>query len=116
VSASVQTMMRDYAAFRWPALNHKARVAQMARVLGFGHRRARSLYNNELGTAVRAEEIAAIAALRKGEAEDALRASQQNYRILEARIAALEALYASRDAEQGGEPLAALRHQARGQG
>jgi hypothetical protein len=113
VSASVQTMMRGYAADRWPALNHKARVAQMARVLGFGHRRARSLYNNELGTAVRAEEIAAIAALRKEEAHDAVGASQQNYRILEARIAALEALFGAGDKELAGESLAALRDQLR---
>lgn len=62
------------------------------------------------------QRLAAIAALRKEKADDALRASQQNYRLLETRLAALEALYQRIDPEHAGEFMAAYQSQARRQG
>lgn len=47
---------------------------------------------------------------------DAVRESQENYRVLEARIAQLEALYERIDPEQVREQVAAYRSQSRGQG
>lgn len=116
MSASAQAILRDYAGARWPALNHKGRMARLAGALGLGHRRVRSLYQNEAGVAVRADEMAAIAALRKAKADDALRASQQEYRALEARIAALEELFRAGDEDHHRPFMDAFRNAARGQG
>ncbi len=55
-----------------------------------------------------------VAALRKKEDAHALEQSQANYRLLEARIASLEALYERIDPEHVGEQVAAFRSQARG--
>ncbi len=93
--ASVQLMMRDYAAVRWPTLNHKGRMARLAGVLGFGHRRVKSLYCAELGTAVRADEYAAIAALHQRKIEEA---NRDDFQDLQARIARLEAALLAREA------------------
>jgi len=57
-----------------------------------------------------------LAKLKKVEAANALAESQANYRLLETRIAALEALYGRIDPEHVGEQVAAFRSQARGQG
>ncbi len=103
VPASVQVMMRDYAAVRWPTLNHKGRMARLAGVLGFGHRRVKSLYCAELGTAVRAEEYAAIAALRTTKIEEA---NRNDFQALQARIARLEAALLARKAGSHHGPLA----------
>lgn len=116
MSASAQAIMRDYAAFKWPSLNHKGRIASLARALGFGHRRTRSIYQNEPGVALRADELAAIETLRSKRADDAVGTSRENYRLLEARLARLEALFESVDPEFGGEFMAAYRAQLRGQG
>lgn len=116
MSATAQMMMRDYAGTRWPTLNHKGRIARLANTLGIGHRRVRSLYQNEPGVRLRADEMAAIEALRKVEADDAVRTSQQEYRALEARIASLEALFAAGDEEHGRPHLDALRSTASEQG
>lgn len=110
VSASAQIMLRDYASNRWPSLNHKARIGRLSGVLGFTPRRVRSLYQNEPGVRLRADEMAAIAALRR-EREEAenVRASQAEYRALETRIASLEALFAAVDEEHGRPFLDGLR-------
>lgn len=90
--ASVQMMMRDYAAVRWPSLNHKGRMSRLAGLLGLGHRRVRSLYCAEVGASVRADEFAAVAALRQRQIEEA---NRNDYQALQARIARLEsALFA----------------------
>ena len=114
VSTSVQATMRDYAAIRWPSLNHKGRIARLADTLGFGHRRTRALYQNELGTAVRADEMTAVAALRKGVA-DGRGDREAGYRLLEARIAALEELIAGIDPSLVGRALDRSRAQAHGE-
>lgn len=122
VPASVQLMMRDYAAFRWPALNHKGRMARLAAKLGFGHRRVKALYCGEQGTAIRADEYAAVAALHQREIEEA---NRNEYQALEARLARLEAALFTQDAEFHREQMAALRsavdgrrgdHESRGPG
>ncbi len=117
VSASAQIMLRDYAGDRWPSLNHKGRMGRLASALGFTPRRVRSLYQNEPGVRLHADEMAAIAKLRH-EREEAknVRASQAEYRALEARIAALEALFAAGDEEHGRPYLDAIRAAAFGNG
>lgn len=115
MSATANALLRDYAGLKWPSMNHKGRIGRLVRELGFGHRRVRAIYNNEPGVSLRADEMAAIAALRKEET-DALRQSQENYRLLETRIAALEALYEHVDEAFGSEHMAALRASTRGQG
>lgn len=104
MSASAQTMMREYAAFRWPTVNHKGRVAKLARQLGFNHRRVRAIYQNETGVSLRADEMAAIAALQKVE-----EANRNDFQALQARIARLEAALFQSDAEFHFEQVAALR-------
>jgi hypothetical protein len=106
VTASVQVMMREYSAVRWPTLNHKGRMARLAGVLGFGHRRVKSLYCAETGTAVRADEFAAIAALHQRKIEEA---NRNDFQALQARIARLEAALLSQDEGFHHEQVAALR-------
>lgn len=84
MSASAQTLMREYAAFEWPTLNHKGRMAKLAKALGFGHRRVRAIYQNEDGISVRADEMAAIEALREE--------ARHEYRDLAQLAASLQAL------------------------
>jgi dTDP-4-amino-4,6-dideoxygalactose transaminase len=116
MSAAAQTILREYAAVKWPTINHKGRMAKLAKALGFGHRRVRAVYQNEPGISLRADELQAITALRRQEEANALEQSQANYRLLEARLAALEELYSRIDPEHTGEHMAAYRAQARGQG
>lgn len=106
VSASVQTMMRDYSAVRWPTLNHKGRMARLAGVLGFGHRRVKSLYCAEPGTAIRADEYAAVEALQQRQIEEA---NRHDFQALQARIARLEAALLAQDEEFHSGQVAALR-------
>jgi hypothetical protein len=111
MSATAQTMMRDYAGTRWPSLNHKGRMSRLAGVLGFGHRRVRSIYQNEPGLSLRADEMAAIAALREQKIEEANRNAFQD---LQARIARLEAALFAQDEEFHHEQVAAFRAAADG--
>lgn len=99
LTAATQAILRDYAGSRWPSLNHKGRIARLAGVLGFGHRRVRSLYQNEPGVAMRAEEAARIQALKE-------EANERADLAFEARIAALEAELAALRAEVAGAALA----------
>lgn len=102
MSASAQTLMREYAAFEWPTLNHKGRMAKLAKALGFGHRRVRALYQNEDGISVRADEMAAIEALRE-------EANRNEFQDLQARIARLEAALFAQDEEFHSDQVAAFR-------
>lgn len=106
MSATAQTMMRDYAGTRWPSLNHKGRMSRLAGVLGFGHRRVRSIYQNEPGLSLRADEMAAIAALRTRKIEEA---NRNDFQALQARIARLEAALFAQDESFHHEQVAALR-------
>jgi hypothetical protein len=111
MSATAQLMMRDYAGTRWPSLNHKGRMSRLASVLGFGHRRVRSIYQNEPGLSLRADEMAAIAALQERKIEEANRHAFQD---LQARIARLEAALFAQDEEFHHEQMDALRSAATG--
>ena len=106
MSATAQTMMRDYAGTRWPSLNHKGRMSRLAGVLGFGHRRVRSIYQNEPGLSLRADEMAAIAALREQKIEEA---NRNAFADLQGRIARLEAALFAQDEEFHQHQMAALR-------
>lgn len=108
-------MLRTYAAEAWPRINHKGRLRELSKLLPWGPRRVRAIYNGESGVSLKADESEAIHALT-GEAKRAVEQSQANYRTLEARIAQLEALYERIDPEHVGEQVAAFRAQARGQG
>jgi hypothetical protein len=92
MNAVTQDILRDYAGHKWPGLNHKGRIARLAGHLGFAHRRVRSLYQNEPGIRVRADEAARIEALR--EEQHAIADTG-----LEARLAALEEELATLRAE-----------------
>lgn len=114
MNAAAQTNLRTYAAFRWPELNHKGRLRHLVRLLHtWTARRVRAVYNGEAGVSLRADERVDIAEIT-GEA-DAVRRSQENYRALEARLAALEALYSRFDPELVGEYVAGARAFARGE-
>lgn len=109
----VSIALRDYAGRTWPTLNHKGRMAQLARRLGLGHRRVRSIYQNEPGVALRAEEASAIAALRQEQ-----ESTTDAYLALETRVARLEAYLATQDEGFHGPQMAALgavNHARRGQ-
>jgi hypothetical protein len=109
MSANAQTMMREYAAVRWPTMNHKGRIARLAGVLGFGHRRTRSLYQNELGVSLRADELAAIAALRRGDEDN-----RNDFQDLQSRVARLEAALAAVDEDFFDPQMAAYREALHG--
>jgi hypothetical protein len=106
MSSAAQTVMREYAAFEWPTMNHKGRIAQLARRLGIGHRRVRSIYQNELGVSLRADEMAAIAALERTAAAD--EENRDAFMALQARVARLEAALAAVDAALLDQPVATI--------
>lgn len=68
MSATATMTMRDYAGREWPAESHKARITRLARKLGWGHRRTRSLYNGE-PVALRADEFARLQQLTEARNE-----------------------------------------------
>lgn len=103
--------MREYAGRRWPTMNHKGRMSRLAGVLRMGHRRVRSIYQNEFGVRLRADEMAAIEALRERQIEEA---NQNDFQALQARIARLEAALFAQDEEFHHEQVAALRSAADG--
>jgi len=107
MSATASAMLRDYAADRWPTLNHKGRMSRLAYKLQWTFRRVRSIYQNEDRARLRADELAAIQQLKAEEA-----AHEQ--RTLEARIASIEALLFGSDPDFHSEQVAAFRSQALG--
>jgi hypothetical protein len=111
MSATAQTMLRDYAGIRWPSLNHKGRIARLAGLLGMGHRRVRSLYQNEPGVSLRADEMAAIAELSQRKIEEA---NRNDFEALQERIARLEAALFAQDEEFHHDQMAGLRQAADG--
>lgn len=107
MSASAQTMLREYAGQRWPTMNHKGRMSRLATILNWGHRRVRTVYQNEMGARLRADEMAAIEALRA-------EANKSEFAALEDRLAALEAAFARIDPEHVEPHLAAFREAING--
>ena len=107
--------LRTYAAWAWPKFNHKGRLRELSKLLPWGHRRVRAIYNGESGVSLKADESEAIHVLT-AEASHALAKSQEEYRTLEARIAALEAFFQAGDEEHGGPLLDGYRAFALGQG
>jgi hypothetical protein len=91
MTAAAQTTLRDYAAAEWPRLNHKARLAKLARRLPWSDRRVRAIYNGEAGVSLRAGEQADLDALI-GEA-------RHEYRDLAQLAASLHALLYGPDAD-----------------
>jgi len=83
MSSTAQFALREYAGNRWPTLNHKGRIARLAGHLGFGHRRLRSLYQNEPGVRLRADEMAAIEGLQHTKLDEA---NRNDFQALQARI------------------------------
>ncbi len=104
MSTAAQTLMREYAGLRWPSMNHKGRIARLAGVLGFTHRRTRSLYQNEPGARLRADELASIEALNRRIEEG----NRNEFAILQSRVARLEAALLRQDEEFHSEQMAAF--------
>lgn len=105
---AAQTDLRLYAAERWPTLNHKGRLRELARELAnWTARRVRAVYNAEQGVSLRAGERADIEALVEEENRDA-------FEDLQARIARLEAALFAQDEEFHREQVAAFRAAADG--
>jgi hypothetical protein len=111
VSASAQLMLRDYAGQRWPTGNHKFRMTRLADVLGLSFRRVRSIYQGDPAVRLRADEMAAIEALRNAEAEEANRAE---FTALEDRVARLEAALFAIDEEFHSPQVAGFRQATNG--
>src|SRR5690606_6385386 len=86
---NAQNILRGYAADRWPALNHKGRISRLAGTLRWGFRRVRSLYNNEQGVRVRADEMAALEGLKLTPIQEA---NIHDFQALQERVARLEAM------------------------
>jgi hypothetical protein len=107
MATEAYSALRNYAGLRWPTLNHKGRMSRLAGVLNLGHRRVRSLYQNEPGVRVRADEMERIQRLEQARAEGTHRddiASLQN------RIARLEAVLFERETTSD---FAGLAHEGR---
>lgn len=122
---TASAVLRAEAKYRWPMLEyHQNRIDRLVDWLKWGHRRVRAIYNAETGVALREHEVLKIAEIeaeqkaRERQAEEAtyaLRTSQENYRALEARLSALEALYSRFDPEFSGQHVAAARAYAGGE-
>ena len=125
MTVNAASVLREEARFRWPTLQyHQERIWRLRDWLQWSHRRVRSIYNAEDGVSLRGEEALRIEEIRTSqerrkqaaqEASDAVRRSQENYRALEARLSALEALYARFDPELVGQHVGAARAFARGE-
>ena len=122
--AVVALELRTFARQSWPLENDKSRkelLRKAFRPLVVTARRIKSLYEGEETAVPRGNETARIeeiighkiGAAAEGDT-DAVRHSQENYRLLEARIAQIEAIYARIDPEHVGEQVAAFRAQTRG--
>lgn len=83
MTVAASELMREYAADRWPTLNHKGRMSRLAGVLNWTPRRARSIYQNDQNARLRADEFAAVQNLKTQEAKN-------EFSELRARIARLE--------------------------
>lgn len=93
MTVAAHNILREYAADRWPTLNHKGRISRLAGTLRWGFRRVRSLYNNEQGVRVRADEMAALEGLKLTPLQEA---NIHDFQALQDRVARLEALLAER--------------------
>ena len=100
MNAVAHDILREYAGRRWPSMNHKGRISRLAGHLGLGHRRVRSLYQNEPGVRMRADEAEIIKAL-KGQTQDAVedRDFAERLRALEEQISALRSEMAGAQVE-----------------
>lgn len=98
--------LRDFAASKWPRLNHKGRLAQLCRKLPWSDRRVRAVYNAEAGVSLRADEKAAIDALVTAQQDEA---NRNDFQALQARIARLEAALFTQDQEFHQPQVVALR-------
>lgn len=112
MSTTAQFALREYAALRWPTMNHKGRMARLATALGFGHRRLRSIYQNENGVSLRASEMAAINALKTSAAAD--EENRDAFVALQTRVARLEAALAAVDEAFFDPQMAAYRSSLHG--
>lgn len=104
MSATAYATLRNYAANRWPDQNHKGRMRELSRKLGFGARRVRSLYQNEPGVSLRADEMERIEALSAADQENI-----DDFAALQARVAALEAALFAQDETFHREQMAGYR-------
>ena len=106
---TAQIRLRSYAADRWPTMNHKGRLRQLARELAnWTERRVRAVYNAEEGVSLRADEASDIEALNRKIEE----ANRNDFQALQARVAALEAALLQGDAEFHSEQMPGLRQAA----
>lgn len=111
MSIDASMTMREYAGRRWPTMNHKGRMNRLASILGLGHRRVRSIYQNEAGVRLRADEMAAIQALRVRKIEEA---NRDDFAALQDRVARLEAALLAADQEFHQPQMAGLREAING--
>ena len=104
-----QNALRNYAAIEWPLVNHKGRIARLAKQLPrLGHRRVRAIYNGEDGVSLRADEQAEI---------DTLTAeAKHEFRTITALCQGLEALLSHTDEDAYRTQIDALRSISRGMG
>jgi hypothetical protein len=95
-----------YAAGRWPTMNHKGRLRELAKELTrWTERRVRAVYNAEDGVSLRAEEATDIEALNRKIEE----ANRNEFQDLQDRIARLEAALFAQDEEFHSEQVAGYR-------
>lgn len=111
MSATAQTIMREYAGIRWPTINHKGRMSRLASQLGLTPRRVRAIYQADPSVRLRADEMAAIEALSQHQIEEA---NRNDFQALQARISRLEAALFAQDEEFHSAQVAALRAASHG--
>ena len=102
MTAIAQNDLRNFAAVEWPLMNHKGRIARLAKLLpNLGHRRVRAIYNGEDGVSLRADEQAEITTLTTE--------AKHEYRTITALCQGLEALLTHTDADGYSAQIDALR-------
>jgi hypothetical protein len=100
-----------YAAGRWPTMNHKGRLRELAKELTrWTERRVRAVYNAEDGVSLRAEEATDIEALNRKIEE----ANRNEFQDLQARLAQMEARLEQIDQEFHSAQVAGHRWAATG--
>ncbi len=110
---AVASALREYAAIEWPILNHKARMEALFKYLNkhfdrtgvsFSRRRVKSLYDNEPGARLGADEAAAVDMLCSER-----KATHDEYQALEERLTRLEAYLRLQDEDFHRPQVAGIR-------
>jgi hypothetical protein len=110
VNAALADDLKIFARRKWPLSTDEWRMSRLANMIGVGTRRMKSLYQGEATAVLRQHEAEAIAKLlNQRQIEEA---NRNDFQVLQARIARLEAALFASDEEFHQPQMAAFRNAA----